>query len=223
MSKSKIAFIGLLLVGVASFFYFDLGQYLTLETLKANQTAFSDYYQNNPALAILIFVCIYISVTALSLPGATILTLGGGALFGLGIGLAAVSISSTIGATLAFLAARYLLKSDIQQKFGSKLKTINEGIEKEGLFYLFTMRLVPVFPFFLINLVMGLTPMRIAPFFLVSMVGMLPGTAVYVNAGTALAEIETLGDILSMKMILSFALLGVFPLAAKKAVGLIKR
>ena len=223
MSKSKIAFIGLLLVGVASFFYFDLGQYLTLETLKANQTAFSDYYQNNPALAILIFVCIYISVTALSLPGATILTLGGGALFGLGIGLAAVSISSTIGATLAFLAARYLFKSDIQQKFGSKLKTINEGIEKEGLFYLFTMRLVPVFPFFLINLVMGLTPMRIAPFFLVSMVGMLPGTAVYVNAGTALAEIETLGDILSMKMILSFALLGVFPLAAKKAVGLIKR
>ena len=155
----------------------------------------------------------------MSLPGATILTLLGGALFGLIKGGLLVSFASTIGATLAFLASRYLLKDSIQSKFGDKLKVINEGVKKEGGFYLFTMRLIPAFPFFLVNLVMGLTPIKTLTFFLVSQVGMLPGTLVYVNAGTQLAQLESLSGILSPKLIASFALLGVFPLVAKKAMG----
>jgi pyruvate/2-oxoglutarate dehydrogenase complex dihydrolipoamide dehydrogenase (E3) component/uncharacterized membrane protein YdjX (TVP38/TMEM64 family) len=162
---------------------------------------------------------LYIAVTALSLPGAAVMTLAGGALFGLWAGLLAVSFASTIGATLAFLAARFLLRGYVQNRFGDRLKRINEGIEKDGLFYLLTLRLVPVFPFFVINLAMALTPIRTGAFYGISQLGMLPGTLVYVNAGTQLGQVETIGGILSPGLILSFALLGLFPWIARAAAG----
>jgi uncharacterized membrane protein YdjX (TVP38/TMEM64 family) len=151
------------------------------------------------------------------------MTLAGGALFGLLTGTVVISFASTIGATLAFLVSRFLLKDWVQERFKEKLHTINQGIEREGSFYLFTLRLVPVFPFFIINLVMGLTPIRTTRFYLVSQVGMLPGTLVYVNAGTQLAQIDSLKGILSPGLLLSFALLGMFPLLARKGVALINR
>ncbi|MEX1303389.1 MAG: TVP38/TMEM64 family protein, partial [Desulfotignum sp.] len=165
----------------------------------------------------------YITVTALSLPGAAVMTLAGGALFGLVTGTVVISFASTIGATLAFLVSRFLLKNWVQNRFKDKLHAINRGIERDGAFYLFTLRLVPVFPFFIINLVMGLTPIRTIRFYLVSQLGMLPGTLVYVNAGTQLAQIDSLKDIVSPGLLLSFALLGMFPLLAKKGVALINR
>jgi uncharacterized membrane protein YdjX (TVP38/TMEM64 family) len=165
---------------------------------------------------------IYIAVAALSLPGAAILTLAAGALFGNLAGLIMVSFASSIGATLAFLVSRFLLKDYVQKKFGDKLKAINEGVAKEGAFYLFTLRLVPVFPFFVINLAMGLTPIKTLAFYLVSQVGMLPGTFVYVNAGTQIGKLESLKGILSPELIFSFALLGIFPLVAKKIISMIK-
>lgn len=218
--KLLILALGAALVG--AFFYFDLGQYLTLEALKEHKDAISSYYQENKALTIAAYMGIYILATSLSLPGATILTLAGGALFGLVLGTVLVSFASTIGATCAFLVARYLLRDSIQDKFGEKLKVINDGIKDEGAFYLFTLRLLPIFPFFVINLVMGLTPIKTATFFFVSQVGMLLGTAIYVNAGTELAQIDSLSGILSPKLIASFVLLGLFPLVAKKIVGYIK-
>ena len=145
------------------------------------------------------------------------MTLIGGALFGLVTGTILVSLCSTTGATLAFLVARFLLRDSIQNKFGDRLEAINRGIEKEGMFYLFTMRLIPAIPFFVINLVMGLTPIRTLPFFFVSQLGMFPGTIVYVNAGTQLAQLDSLAGILSLPLILSFVLLGIFPLIVKKA------
>lgn len=218
--KILLILIGAALVG--AFFYFDLGQYLTLEALKEHKEAIAGYYQDNQALTIAAYMGIYILATALSLPGATILTLAGGALFGLALGTVLVSFASTIGATCAFLVARYLLRDSIQDKFGEKLKVINDGVKEEGAFYLFTMRLLPIFPFFVINLVMGLTPIKTATFFFVSQVGMLLGTIIYVNAGTELAQIDSLSGILSPKLLLSFALLGIFPLVAKKIVSMVK-
>jgi len=169
-----------------------------------------------------VFALVYIISTALSLPGATILTLAGGAIFGLGLGIVLVSFSSTIGATLAFLTSRFLLRDFVQGKFKDKLTSINQGIEKEGAFYLFTLRLVPVFPFFLINLVMGLTPIRPFIYFFISQLGMLPGTIVYVNAGTQLAQIDSLRGILSPDLVLSFALIGVLPLFSKWTISIVK-
>jgi dihydrolipoamide dehydrogenase len=166
---------------------------------------------------------VYISVTALSLPGALVMTLAGGAIFGLLEGTIIISFASTIGATLAFLASRFILRDSVQSKFGEKLKAINRGIEKDGAFYLFTLRLIPVFPFFVINLVMGLTPMKTWQYYLVSQVGMLPGTLVYVNAGSQLGSLQSPAGILSPSLLISFALLGVFPLLAKKLVDFIKR
>ncbi len=218
----KIILLGLIVGFFWAFSYFDLGNYLTLEYIKGQQDNFSAFYKENTLLAIGAYTTIYIVTTALSLPGATLLTLLGGALFGLVTGTIVVSFSSTIGATLAFLVSRLLLRDWVQEKFGNHLKSFNDGIEKDGGFYLFTLRLIPAVPFFVINLVMGLTPMKTGSFFLVSQAGMLAGTIVYVNAGTQLAQIQSLSGILSAKIIFSFVLLGIFPLLAKKLVGFYK-
>ncbi|MEM7018492.1 MAG: FAD-dependent oxidoreductase [Pseudomonadota bacterium] len=219
---ARLFFIVLLIVLIALFFIFDLGQYLTLDYLKSQQAAIAEYYAANPTQVMLIYFAIYVTAITLSLPGAAILTLAGGAIFGLLWGTVLVSFASTIGATLAFLVARFLLKDIVQRRFGNRLQAVNEGVEKDGAFYLFTLRLVPIFPFFIINLLMALTPIRTIVFALVSQVGMLPATLVYVNAGQQLAEIESLGDILSFNLIFAFALLGIFPLIAKKIVDFIK-
>lgn len=216
----KIIIVGAIIMGIVVFRYFDLGQYLSLEYLKASQSAFQTLYQQKPIPVVAAYMAIYIAATALSLPGAAVLTLAGGGLFGLGAGTVLVSFASTIGATLACAAARFLLRDWLQTRFAARIAAINEGIEKEGAFYLFSLRLVPVFPFFLINLGMGLTPMRLATFYWVSQLGMLPGTIIYVNAGRELARLDSLAGIMSPGLIVSFALLGLFPLAAKKLLGL---
>ncbi|MCB1758422.1 MAG: FAD-dependent oxidoreductase [Gammaproteobacteria bacterium] len=207
---------------VAAFFIFDLGSYLTLENLKAQQAGLEQWRAENPWQSALIFFLVYIAVTALSLPGAAIMTLAIGAIFGLVVGTILVSFASTIGATLAFIIARFLLRDTVQSRFGDRLRAINRGIEKDGAFYLFGLRLVPLFPFFVINLVMGLTSIRTTTFYWVSQVGMLLGTIVYVNAGTQLAQIDSLSGILSPGLILSFVLLGLFPLIAKWVLALVK-
>lgn len=206
-------------VAVLLFVYFDLGQYLTLSYLKESQQKFRALYEQKSVLVIIVYMLIYVTVTALSLPGATVMTLAGGALFGFGVGLVIVSFASTIGATLACIVSRFLLQDWVQSKFGDKLQTINEGIEKEGSFYLFTLRLIPIFPFFVINLVSGLTKIPIITFFWVSQVGMLAGTAVYVNAGKEISKIDSLGGILSPGLIISFVILGLFPITVKKLMG----
>lgn len=200
---------------VISYFYFDLGQYLSLDALKENHLKLVAYVNAHLLIATLFFCGSYIVTTALSLPGAAILTLAGGAIFGFLPGLVLVSFSSTIGATLAFLSARFLLRDFVQRKFSDKLESINHGIAKDGAFYLFTLRLIPAFPFFLINLAMGLTPIPVKTFFFVSQVGMLAGTAAYVNAGTQLSRIDSLSGILSLDLILSFTALGLLPFLAK--------
>ena len=217
-SFGKILMVAVIAMLVTAFFYFDLGQFLTLEYLKQQQGEFTAFYRDNQLLTLGSYFAIYVLVTALSLPGAAIMTLAGGALFGVVIGSVIVSFASTLGATLAFLVSRFLLRDYVQNKFKDKLHAINEGVRKDGPFYLFTLRLIPLFPFFLINLLMGLTPIRTVQFFLVSQVGMLPGTIVYINAGAQIGAIESLGDILSLELLLSFALLGIFPLVAKKVI-----
>lgn len=219
----KMALVALVAVLVVCFFVFDLGRYFNLEFIKAQRDAYQAYYQQNPSVTIAAYAAVYVAVTSLSLPGAAVLTLLGGALFGVLTGTVIVSFCSTIGATLAFLVARFLLRDSVQGKFGDRLEAINNGITNEGMFYLFTMRLIPVIPFFVINLVIGLTPIRTPQFFFVSQLGMLPGTIVYVNAGTQLARIDSLAGILSWQLLLSFALLGLFPLIAKKCVALVNR
>lgn len=213
-----VALLAIILL-VLLFFNLEIHQYFSLAVLKARMQEFNSYYIQNKILTMALYLALYIAVTALSLPGAVIMTLAGGALFGLFKGTLLVSFGSTIGATLAFLFSRYIFRDFIQQKFGHRLATINEGIKKEGGFYLFTLRLVPIFPFFIINLVMGLTSINTLVFYGVSQLGMLPGTLVYINAGTALGSIESLNNILSAKLIGSFALLGIFPFIAKKVTG----
>ncbi|MEQ1600563.1 MAG: FAD-dependent oxidoreductase [Methylophilaceae bacterium] len=220
--KNRAWIMALVIVLIGLFFAFDLGRFLSLEALKASRDGLLQTYQAKPLLVIAIFAVIYIVVTALSLPGATIMTLAGGAIFGLWVGVPVVLVSATIGATLAFLAARFVLRNSIQKHFGDKLSAFNAGIEKDGAFYLFTLRLVPVFPFFLINLLMGLTPLKTSTYFWVSLAGMAAGTAVYVNAGTQLASLTSLSGILSPALIGSFALLGIFPWLAKWAVNAYK-
>jgi dihydrolipoamide dehydrogenase len=219
---SKIMTVLVIVAIVVVFFAFDLKQYLTFEYLKSSQQTFQSYYTGHKLFTIGLYMAVYILVTALSLPGATVMTLAGGAFFGLWFGVIIVSFASSIGATLAFLVARFLLKDYVQKKFGDRLKAINEGIKKDGAFYLFTLRLVPIFPFFVINLVMGLTPIRTGIFYIVSQIGMLAGTVVYVNAGTQLAQIDSLSGILSPGLIFSFVLLGIFPLIAKKITAVIQ-
>jgi uncharacterized membrane protein YdjX (TVP38/TMEM64 family) len=220
MKPGKIALIVIIIALIFSFFIFDLGQYLSLAFLKARQSDIEYFYVNNPLKTALLFFIIYVFVTGLSLPAASILTLAGGAIFGVLLGTILVSFASTLGATLAFLASRFLFKDFVQERFAEKLRVISQGIEKDGAFYLFTMRLVPVFPFFVVNLVMGLTPIRTLTFAFVSQIGMLAATIVFVNAGTQLARITEPRDILSPQLIGSFVLLGLFPLIAKKSIDL---
>jgi len=222
MSKSKVIIFAVVAVLFGAFFIFDLGQYFTLEYLKSEKDNILASYEQSKLTTITIYMLVYIAVTALSLPGAVIMTLAGGAVFGVLEGTVIISFASTIGATLAFLVSRFILRDAIQSKFGDKLKAINAGIDKEGAFYLFTLRLIPAFPFFVINLVMGITRIKVSQFFLVSQIGMLPGTIVFVNAGSQLAAIDSLAGILSPALILSFVLLGVFPLIAKKIIEFVK-
>ena len=223
MNKTKITLLVGVIILVALFFIFDLGQYLNLEYLKEKQAVMDDYHEREPVTTTVSFFFLYVIITGLSLPGAAILTLAAGAIFGLLWGTVISSFASTIGATLAFLFSRYLFRESIQGRFADKLTAVNRGMDEEGAFYLFTLRLVPIFPYFIINLVMGLTTIRALTFFLVSQAGMLAGTIVYVNAGTQIAKIEQLKDILSPGLILSFVLLGIFPLLAKKTVDYMKK
>ncbi|MBA3879311.1 MAG: dihydrolipoyl dehydrogenase [Sphingobium sp.] len=211
-----------LAVIVFAFFYFDLGQYLTLGALKASQAEFADYYRQSPVVVIIVFFLVYVAVAGASLPGAAILTLAAGALFGLVIGTVVVSFASSIGATLAFFASRYLFRDAVRARFGNRLRAIDAGVARDGAFYLFTLRLVPAFPFFLVNLLMGLTTIRALTFYIVSQLGMFAGTLVFVNAGTQLAQITSLSSIASPGLIASFVALGIFPWIARAIVGWVK-
>lgn len=213
----KKLFLLILIAGVAVlFFAFGLQEYLTLEFVKASQERFLEIYSRQPVRVIAVFVALYIPVIALNLPGATILGLAAGALFGALTGTVIISFASTTGATLACLLSRYLFRNWVQKKFCNRLERINEGIRKEGAFYLFSMRLIPVIPFFVINMVMGLTPMRLWTFYWVSQLGMLPGTFIYVNAGSQIARIDSLAGVVSPGLIGSLVLLGLFPLVTRK-------
>ena len=207
---------------IVLFFAFDLHRFLSLEAIKERQADLDAWRTSQPLRAALVFFSIYVAVTALSLPGAAVLTLAGGAIFGLGWGTLIVSFAASIGATLAFLVSRWLLHDWVQQRFGQRLATLNEGVKKDGAFYLFTMRLVPIIPFFVINLAMGLTPVRTWTFYLVSQLGMLAGTLVYVNAGTQLAQIDSLSGVVSPGLLGSLVLLGVFPLVARKVIDWVR-
>jgi len=209
-------------VAIALFFAFDLDRYLSLDALKAQQAAIDAWRAARPLAAAAIYFALYVAVTALSLPGATLMTLAGGAIFGLWWGTLMVSFASSLGATLAFLVSRFLLRDWVASRFGQRLAAIDAGVKREGAFYLFTLRLVPAFPFFLINLLLGLTAMKARTFYWVSQLGMLAGTVVYVNAGTQLAKIDSLAGIVSPGLLLSFALLGVFPLIARKIVEVVR-
>ena len=222
MDRRKLVLLAVIAVLVAAFFAFDLGRYLDLGHLQSQRSRLHDLFAAHPWRVGAAFFAVYVAVTGLSLPGAAVLTLVAGAIFGLGWGTVIASFASTLGASLAFLLARYLARDAVRRRFGGALGRIDGGVRRDGAFYLFTLRLVPVFPFFIINLAMGLTSMRVIVFALVSQAGMLPGTLVYVNAGTRLGEIESLAGILSPALWLSFLLLGVFPLAAKKAVDALR-
>lgn len=222
-TNSRLIVAALLLLLAVAFFALDLKQFLTLEAFRLRQQEFATFYAGHRLLTMVAYFLIYVAVTALSLPGATVLTLAGGALLGFWPALVVVSFASTLGATLAFLLSRFLLRDWVQGKFGDKLGAVNAGIAREGSLYLFTLRLVPLFPFFVINLLMGLTPMRTLSFYVVSQIGMLPGTAVYVNAGTRLGEVQSAAGLLSPELLISFALLGIFPLAARRIVAMIKQ
>lgn len=199
---------------------FHLDQYLTLSYLKEPLDQLKALYENHRLTVIAGYFIVYVLTTSLSIPGASPLSIAGGALFGFWVTTLVVSFASTIGATLACFVSRFLLRDWIQNKFGDKIAKVNEGIEKEGAFYLFTLRLIPIFPFWMINLVMGLTKMSLFKFYWVSQIGMLPGTMVFVNAGKELSKIESIRGILSPSLIISFALIGIFPITVKKLVAL---
>jgi uncharacterized membrane protein YdjX (TVP38/TMEM64 family) len=200
--------------------FFRIDQYLTLSYLKGSLDKLKALYENHSFMVIAGYFVVYVLTTSLSLPGASPLGIAGGALFGFWTATIVVSFASTIGATLACLVSRFLLRDWIQNKFGDRIKKVNEGVEKEGAFYLFTLRLIPVFPFWLINLAMGLTKMSVFKFYWVSQIGMLPGTMVFVNAGKELAKIDSVKGIFSPSLIISFALIGIFPIAVKKLIAL---
>ncbi len=220
--KQRLALFAIALAAVVAFFAFDLDTYLQLDYLKRQQAALTELVAARPLLSVATYFTVYVLVTALSLPGAVVLTLVGGGLFGLGWGTLIVSFASTLGASLAFLISRYLFRDAVARRFGRRMQAIDAGVARDGAFYLFTLRLVPVFPFFVINLVMGLTAIRAPTFALVSQIGMLPGTLVFVNAGTQLAQVASPADVLSPGLIGSFVLLGLFPLLAKRIVGALK-
>jgi pyruvate/2-oxoglutarate dehydrogenase complex dihydrolipoamide dehydrogenase (E3) component/uncharacterized membrane protein YdjX (TVP38/TMEM64 family) len=221
--KRLLGLLALLILVVLAWRHFGLADTLSLANLKAQQAALQAQVVAAPLQAALLFFALYVAVTAVSLPGAAVLTLAAGALFGLWQGLLLVSFASSLGALLAFLAARYLLRDTIQRRFGARLAPLNEGVARDGPLYLLSLRLVPLFPFWLVNLLMALTPLRAAPFYGVSQLGMLPGTAVFVNAGTQLAAVGALSDVLSAPLLASFVLLGVFPLLAKGLMGWLQR
>ncbi len=223
MHKKQIAVLTLIGIALAAWFYFDLGGLLQFETLQHRIGELREWYSNNALLAGSLYFAGYVVVTALSLPGAAVMTLAGGALFGFWYALLLVSFASSIGATLAFLVSRVLLRDWVQKRFGRHLGAVNAGFAKDGSFYLFSLRLVPLFPFFLINLLMGLLPIRSWPFYWVSQLGMLPGTAVYINAGTQLGQLESLSGIISAPLLGSFVLLGVFPFIARWLLATVQR
>jgi pyruvate/2-oxoglutarate dehydrogenase complex dihydrolipoamide dehydrogenase (E3) component/uncharacterized membrane protein YdjX (TVP38/TMEM64 family) len=220
MKTKNIVILAAIAAAAIAYYALDLGQYLNLQYLKNSQQHFRDYYSAFPVQAIALYFAIYVLVTGLSLPGATIVTLAGGALFGLVTGTLIVSFASAIGATLAFLMSRHLLREPVKRRFRKQFDALDEGVRRDGVFYLITLRLVPVFPFFVVNLLMGLTAMRIWTYYWTSQLGMFAGTVVYVNAGTQLGKINSLGDIASPGILLSFAILGLFPLMAKKMVDI---
>jgi len=225
MNKSlmkKIAIILIAIVIITIFYIFDLDRFLTLSYIKNSQENFKALLSEHTLFVIACYMGIYILVTSISLPGATVLTLAGGALFGLWVGTIIVSISSAIGATIACFFSRFLLRDWVNARFGDRVKTIDEGIKNEGAFYLFSLRLIPVFPFFVINLVLGLTKMSLFKFAWVSQLGMLLGTIVYVNAGKEIAKIDSLSGILSLNLIFSFILLVASPIVIKKFINICK-
>lgn len=223
MSKLKIILVLVFAAALTAYFTLDLGRFLTLSYVQSQLSAIQTYADENFLSAAGIYFLIYVAITALSIPGAAVATLVGGAIFGLGWGTLIVSFASSIGATLAFMTSRLLLRDWVQSRFGSSLKAINAGVEKDGAFYLFSLRMVPVFPFFLVNLLMGLTPIKLVPYFFVSQIGMLLGTAVYVNAGAELGQIESLSGLISLPIVLSFALLGILPWITKGILGFVRR
>lgn len=220
--KTKILIVLLFAAVLGSFFYFDGQQYLSLESLKAQKQALEAFYQQHPLQIAIGYFVFYLIVAAFALPAAAILTLAGGAIFGFWFGLLLVSFASSIGATIAFLLTRFLFHESVEARFADRLRVINAGIEREGALYVFGLRLVPLFPFFVINSVLALTRLKTSTFYLASQIGMLPGTAVYVFTGTQLGQINSLGDIVSPELLLAFALLGVFPLIAKRLMAWIR-
>lgn len=222
MKIGRIVLLLAVVAAIAAFFIFGLHQYFTLEFVKAQLEAIRTLQSENTWLFIVVFFLVYVLITGTSLPGAAIMTLVAGALFGLVQGVILVSFASTLGATMAFTIARYLFRDTVRSRFGKYLKTIDEGVEREGAFYLFALRLVPLFPFFVINLAMSLTPLSTWRFYWVSQLGMLFGTIIYVNAGSELGQIQALGDILSPTLWISFVLLGLAPLIAKKVLAYIR-
>ncbi|MBG0776907.1 MAG: TVP38/TMEM64 family protein [Desulfovibrionaceae bacterium] len=204
---------------VAAFFALDLGRFLTLDAARAAHARFAVHYAAHPALTVAAYMGVYVLVTALSLPGAAALTMGGAALLGFWPALLAASFASSLGATLACGAARYLFRAPVRRRLGHRLARLDQGMAEEGAFYLFTLRLVPVFPFFVVNLLMGLTPLPLRTFYWVSQLGMLPGTIVYVNAGRELGGVGSVSGLFSPGLLAAFALLGLFPLAARRLVA----
>ncbi|WP_022661800.1 TVP38/TMEM64 family protein [Paucidesulfovibrio longus] len=222
-AKRRFLLVLLFALLVGAYFYFDLGRYLAIEEIKRSLSQLEAWRSAHPFLSAGAYVALYVAVTGLSLPGAVPVSLAGGAIFGLWLGTALVSVGSTLGATLACAASRYLLRDWVQGRFGQRLTRINRGVEQEGGFYLFTLRLIPLFPFFLINLALGLTRMRLWTFLWVSWLGMLPGTLVFVNAGKELGRLDSASGILSPRLLLSFALLGIFPLVARRIIQWYRR
>ena len=218
----KIIILLILAILIAGFFLFDLHQYFDFSYIKSKQQIITDYFQTHPIKTAVIFFFIYIAVAGLSLPGATVLSILAGAIFGLPLGVFIVLLAATIGATIAFWFSRYIFHDFVQDRFGDKLQAINRGIEKDGAFYLFTLRLIPIFPYFIINIVMGLTPIRTLVFFITSLLGMFAGSIIFVNVGTQLADVESIDGILTPGIIFAFVLLAIFPWLAKKIVGIIK-
>jgi uncharacterized membrane protein YdjX (TVP38/TMEM64 family) len=219
----KLLIVAAIAAALAVLHYYGLHDYLSVDALKARKAEFDGLYRANPLLVAGGFFFIYVVVTAISFPGAAIMTLAAGALFGLVIGAALVSFASTIGATLAFLASRHLFRDAVMSRFGDRLAAFSAGFERDGAFYLFSLRLIPVVPFFVINLLMGLTSIRTRTYYWVSQIGMILGTIVYVNAGTQLARVNTLKDVASPVLLASFAALGLFPWVARRIVGRLRR
>lgn len=219
----RLLLLALFLAALVAALAFDLGYYLSLESIKAQQEAIRGYQTDHPlTVAIIVFIA-YVIIAALSLPGAAVMTLLAGALFGFWWGVAIVSFASTLGATLAFLLTRFLLRDWVQRRYHTQLATLNEGFKKEGGFYLFALRLLPIVPFFLVNILASLMPIRTWSFYLISQLGMLPGTAVYVYAGRELGNINSLADIVSPSLIAALVLLGIFPLIAKRVLAVLRR